>query len=95
MLVLWSWKAVLALGAIAILAALTSRWRIPRVLLWTGVIISVAVWVPLLSANAFGWAGDNPVGLGLLGSFGSDLGMIVIACGLFLRLWELFRPHSV
>ena len=85
-----SWQIALLIVAIAIAAALTARSRLPRLVLWTGITITIGVWIPLLSAF-LGWAGDNPVGLGLLAYFGSDLGLLVIGCGVLLRLWEMVR----
>jgi hypothetical protein len=54
-------------------------------------VIFVAAWIPLLSAMT-GWAGDNPVGLGLLAWIGSGLAFIVIVAGLAVRLWEIIKP---
>ena len=72
---------------IAVAAALTTRVRAYRIILWSGAIILVGVWAPLLSAST-GWAGDNPVGLGLLAVFGTPVGLLVVGCGLVLRLIE-------
>lgn len=78
---------VLAVLIAAVLAARTARRPVTRRILWAGLAGFAAAWIPLLTALT-GWAGDNPVGLGLLAWMGSGLAILVMGAGLILRLWE-------
>ena len=72
----------------------TTRARLPRAILWSGAAILVAAWGPLLLAAWLDHEGTyigNGLGLGLLAWLGSDLGAILVALGLLLRLGQFAR----
>lgn len=81
----------LAALMIGVAGALTARRLLSRIVLWTGVAIFILAWIPLLLSVLLS-PGSNPVLLGVMAWVGSGLGMIVIAVGLLLRLWEFVRP---
>ena len=68
-----------------VLPTSTARSRVSRYVLYTGRFLTIGAWLPLLSAVILGWAGDNPIGLGLLAVLGSGLGLLLIGCGTLLR----------
>ena len=66
-------------------------------MLWSGAAILVSAWAPLLLAVWLDREGTyigNGLGLGLLAWLGSDLGAILVALGLLLRLGQLVWPRS-
>jgi len=80
------------LAMIAIVLALMTSARPPRVLLWGGALLMVSAWVPVVVAGLVDPLGEyvgNNIGLGLLAWFGSTLGLIVVVAGL---LWQLAIP---
>ena len=84
----WVWLLALPVAVIMVLPASTARSRLSRYVLCTGRFLTIGAWLPLLSAVLFGWAGDNPIGLGLLAMFGSGFGLLLIGCGAWLRRQE-------
>ena len=74
--------------------AWTTRARLHRAMLWSGAAILVSAWAPLLLAVWLDREGTyigNGLGLGLLAWLGSDLGAILVALGLLLRLGQFAR----
>lgn len=76
-------------------AAMVGAWKLrgpARVVLAVAAILLVGGWVPLLVAAALD-PGGNPVGLGLLAWFASDLGLLLTLATLaVLAVKRLRRP---
>jgi hypothetical protein len=84
------------MAVIAGATAWTTRTRLPRAMLRSGAAILVSAWAPLLLAVWLDREGTyigNGLGLGLLAWLGSDLGAILVALGLLLRLGQLVWPR--
>lgn len=84
----WIWLLALPIAVIMVMPASAARNRVCRYVLCAGRFLTVGSWLPLLSSVIFGWAGDNPVGLGLLAMFGSGFGLLLMGFGTFLRRQE-------